>query len=1413
MPTSGSPPFTGTNPFPNDSVMPPFPVTNEYDLYDGDDVNHATNTSLFNFAGGGLLDGSMYGESKPFPPGISPPTDPNLNRTAPGYASLPSHRGSSSSDSSRMSGNSTGKTSVSSADAMMTDEAFPTWTVDNEHKQHDTNFMFETLDPSNIDMSTVFDFDSASSSPSPPTNGVTRESSVPINPGSQGHVAKRIKGHHKAQSQHSLTSSMNGLKTSGSRETSPMSNIVVSQEASPAVVFKNSPSPENIANHLNGGIPKMNMAQAWPAMGGLPVNGPVTKIRQDSINIPHGFQSFSPRVSLAQGAPPRLVVHPTPLKSRVETQIPIKLTLHNLPPGVKKIHLPTHTISKPKLLAKPPAMRSPDTLELSTMLVCSSAMEDRTKRIRAFQRAATAQYDFLNPNRQEDAGTDEEQMVQEGGEVRICNGCITRERKRAGRKKHKKPEEEELWNRYEHQRVIVFNTQEVKDWQSVTPHMLDPTGAGLRDPVVPDGTVQVDAPMRIACYCRHHGEKMGFRVIFTIKDYQGNLVAQQISSSIMITDDHKTHIPTTSTAQTSVPALGASPMQSINDVKSAEAPMMFHSQSSSDLQSMAQNGPLAFPPQNPQPVTNISAPRNLSRQGSPMSPSGPMSKKRKASGSMKLPSGLEMTRLETHQSPPSIPGAQNESAATSAATSPFSPNMAAFPTATDPIFHGQPNLNGMGQQFPTGPPTPNSGGAEFMFPSGTRNLSLDSMSVPPMFSAPTSTHPSRAPSPNRMGNDIRSMPQPPVGQNMYNAPTAMNVGRSQPMIYKIIPGEGPKSGGVEVTILGSGFTNGGLEVMFGEQRAATTTYWGETSLVCLLPPSPSAGVVPVSIRQPGVVPQHHLFTGNQQPLFRYVDDDEHRLIRTALTVLGNKLGGKMTDVADIARNIIYGPGNNSGSWGPSTSGGQTPNANFSSLEQDLSESVEMGLLRILELIDLDDSINEAKINLKRASGQTMLHLACALGFARFVAGLLSRGANVGVRDRGGFTPLHLAAMNNHPEIVRRLIMKGADPTMRSLSGLTSADVAQSSDVLRVLRKIENHSRSRSNGSLHSRANSASSLKSLWDTPLMTPGRREKFTSGRSRSGSSSAAESSDSDGDWSGRRSNDDDRSNWLHMRQPFPPTHYPKNIPPRHLEDEDATPTSPMSAIRDHFAAHLQQWQNSMAMHFQNLPPLQMPHMQMPALPPIPVLPDYQAYLYATPVVQRISSLVPNIRSPRPGSEDGQSPQDGSSKRWEFPFFGAKDSPPPAYDSIFPEKSLDKSFEVKQTSAATAAVEFEADKKCATLFDQPTTETPTSAEASTSQSQEVPALLEIGRKHNITKEQQEHLQRAHAQRLKTGSSDKMLWFVWIPILMFILGAMLVSVAPSLTTCASVSIETYNTFSDNVRGVAQRFLPNIVGTI
>ena len=246
----------------------------------------------------------------------------------------------------------------------------------------------------------------------------------------------------------------------------------------------------------------------------------------------HKMSDVPRRESQWRNLPPCLVVHPTPNKSRVETQIPIKLTLYPMPQGITKLHLPAHTISKPKLLAKPTPEMSSDMLELSTMLVCTSAMQDPVKLRRAFHCAAQVSSNVKKEtgrrlsSSEASSPEDEESKPLNGGEVKICVGCITRERKRAARKKSKKPEEEEIWQKDEAKRIIVFNTSEIKDWQTpASSHpSLDAAAPNQHPlapvheepgPLLPEGAMQVDAPMRIACYCRHQNEKVGFQYVIS----------------------------------------------------------------------------------------------------------------------------------------------------------------------------------------------------------------------------------------------------------------------------------------------------------------------------------------------------------------------------------------------------------------------------------------------------------------------------------------------------------------------------------------------------------------------------------------------------------------------------------------------------------------------------------------------------------------------------------------------------------------------------------------------------------------------------------------------------------------------------------------------------------------------------------
>ncbi|KAI0798800.1 hypothetical protein GGR55DRAFT_550257 [Xylaria sp. FL0064] len=1397
MPTSES--FT----FPEEDPMPdmfPFDLNHEVD-FNGASENSPPmkdvsfmDLSTFDGAGPAMYDGSTYAFPQQSNQAITTIDNPG--------SKLPSHRGSTSSSSSlRSMASSSPHTSI---DATPMDTSSSQWPDEMGGRD----------DASNMDQYLVLSSDSSSSTPpgasEPSPEFHTTSETLP-----QGRAVKRRKAQPKNRTGQSSSRSAKKKESQSPIEFSPSSAQLHSSESSPAAVYTdNLASPDsNFHNYGNA------FANWLPTTNGQPGNSLLTSPRSDSTYIPlanHDIPNASPPTSLSYPLIPRLFIHPMPIKSRVETQIPLKITMHNLPKGIKRVHLPTHTIAKPKLLHKPSTGPCPDMLELTTMLVCTSAMTDETRLKRAFSRAAGKPH-IKESNSPADGFDDEENKPQNGGEVRICTGCITRERKRAGRKKHKKPEEEELWDRYEQERAIVFNTQEVKEWQTVTPVMADPTGAGLINGAIPEGTVQVDAPMRIACYCRHHGEKLGFQVIITLKDHVGDIVAQGISSSIMITDDHKTptHTGPTATSQpSSQPQLQQSPQPPVTHgpqmslhagipqpITTHPAPIQprgappasfqhnsgdisslpfRQNHSTSDLQIQGQNLPATNSSPHGsciQPAQGAVTPHNLSRQASPASPLSAATRKRKASMNGKVPAGLAMTKIETGQPLLSMPpNIQNDTGVVSAGNSPFSTTMAHGPLNGELSNQGQQHmLNNVSQMLGGGTATQSNSGTEpFMF-TGMNNRAMNlERPINQLFSAPVSAHPSRAPSPSQLRADPQNIQHTQRPQDMPLAP--------MPIIHKIIPNEGSKCGGAEITVLGSNFTNHGLEVYFGSQRAITTTYWGPQSLVCMLPPSPVSGPVPVTIMQPG------RSQGVQQPaIFNYKDDDEDQLIRTALRLLANQYGAITSDPVGFARRILFNqtPASSSGNQAPHGTGSN----GFTHLSLEPGEAVESSLLRVLEMMDLNESPHPVRINHRRPSGQTMLHLAASLGYIRLVAGLVARGANVHIKDKGGFTPLHMAAMNNRPEIVRRLIAKGADRHVRSYSGLTPIDVARSVSVRRSLQYVENHYRSRSVDSRCSRASSRSSVRSLWEPSAMTPVSRQDFLAGNFDTATAA-------NGDDSSEEASNEEDAEWLDSRgRSLSGLRRRSAVEPHPVNEADEGPASPgatMAAIREQVAAQLQQLQHSMAMHLQNLPQLQMPNIpHIPNLPPMPVLPDYQAYLQSAPVMQRISSLVPNIRGQRQEST-GDHPSNSSDSRWGvFPFFGNKDSPP-AYEEIFPQKDLD----IKQSSAARAAAEFKADAKCAALFDQD--------KAESSQSQEVPTVLQIGRKHLITKEQQETLQRAHAQRLKAGSSDKMLWFVWIPILVFVLGAMLWNGAPSLVSGTTDVAKTLGGLAANPRSISDR---------
>lgn len=559
----------------------------------------------------------------------------------------------------------------------------------------------------------------------------------PVNFGPFSHLAPGIQASANVeQQQASVSKSVNGLSVDGSRETSPMSNMILSQGSSPLASHEMSvPDSRSMPQRRQ---PQNSWFNVDPGQNQWP-NGQLSQATFQGA--PSAFAPvMQSGLMAAQKSRYTLAILDMPRKSRVETQIHLKMSLHPVPQGITKIRLPRHTISKPKFLAKPRPDRRPDTLELSTQLVCSSAMSKPGLEQKARARAA-------NPGSAQKRGAAADDKAEDGGEVRICPGCITREQKRANRKKNNRPGEDDEWKSHETERVIVFNTNEVKELK--TPEY-----------TTNPGTMLIDIPMRIACYCRHHHEKLGFKIIFTLKDHNGQVVAQELSPSIMITDDHKTP-QTNPNSVGGIDQADSVAVASANDLNSIPPGLPFRqSQSTSDLQALQLQAmkrsasDLAMAAANSgasSGANSATATPNMSRPPSPGA-IGPSAAKKRKSSSSKVPTTLTMTRLETPTyAPPPSNHMSHGMPGSSSATSPFSPpSSIAFSDASAPAF-GQGSTNAM---FQGRSRTPNGNEQNPFQSDANRTPNAETMGIPPLYSGPASSQNSRAASPNSVMNGV-----------------------------------------------------------------------------------------------------------------------------------------------------------------------------------------------------------------------------------------------------------------------------------------------------------------------------------------------------------------------------------------------------------------------------------------------------------------------------------------------------------------------------------------------------------------------------------------------------------------------------------------------------------------------------------
>ena len=335
-------------------------------------------------------------------------------------------------------------------------------------------------------------------------------------------------------------------------------------------------------------------------------------------------------------------------------------------------------------------------------------------------------------------------------------------------------------------------------------------------------TGSVVLPMRIACYCRHHREKVGFNVHFKMVDHKGRVVGSGSTPPIMITDDHK----------------------SIH--KSQPLPHSLNSTSSPDW-----NGsPVDVPRKSAQKSTTTK------KRAKPYDPSTRKKSLKDTKADTSSPSAMSSV-LPTRASSPAVATQPTTPALSSTFSSPKAP--------FDPLASPTDFISGI--YGPSEIPVSNF--------NQTLNHTLDSLEFPQAISSiPSPPDPTASP---EVAHAVAVVQQPqpqPQPAMFFNFDPPPPIPPFQlPKIHRLIPSAGPTHGGTEVTVLGANFhAHLPLNCVFGEMIASSTQRWSDNTLVCVLPARASPGVVAVWFD--GIDVQDD---GTPPCLFTYTDESDRGL--------------------------------------------------------------------------------------------------------------------------------------------------------------------------------------------------------------------------------------------------------------------------------------------------------------------------------------------------------------------------------------------------------------------------------------------------------------------------------------------------------------------------------------------------------
>ncbi|KAE9411207.1 hypothetical protein BT96DRAFT_1011057 [Gymnopus androsaceus JB14] len=492
-------------------------------------------------------------------------------------------------------------------------------------------------------------------------------------------------------------------------------------------------------------------------------------------------------------------------------------------------------------------------------------------------------------------------------------------------------------------------------------------------------------PLRITCYCRHHREKTGFNVNLAMMDSAGRTVGIGSSSPIMITDDHKTTSGTTKHA---------------------------------DLQ------PYDWC------QTGIPTPE------APAAKKAPSKRKNDAVGGKKRAKPYDSSAKPNRGSREASVASSAPSETVSASSAPSPPSHA---PSTEPTIPSEvPSLQYVSQESESSPDT--------LTTPLDMNLDIPMLPEGANFEDLFSNPPLVAPAPQIGVAPSTLMNTAPSSLPFLFSPPQVELTLSMPTIHRLIPNCGPTHGGIEVTVLGANFhPTLQFNCIFGDMPASSTQRWSDNTLVCILPPRATAGMVSVWFEGfPKVEEQPPSF-------FTYSDESDRALMELALQVVGLKMTGKIEDAKNVAMRIV-GAGEGADSQNSNGHGSNMMQLSTASLASATAtrDLRSLMLLRAGESEDFESLIHPSAqlvsaakaLSHRTKSGQSLLHLAAFLGYGSIVEFLVLHGIDFDMRDRNGYTALHFAAMAGSKDCVATLLRAGADHEIVNALGKTAEEARE-----------------------------------------------------------------------------------------------------------------------------------------------------------------------------------------------------------------------------------------------------------------------------------------------------------------------------------------------------------------------------------